>query len=84
MMPENIWRKVRVTDDAVERTRVVLLSGVFDGVRLWCEKHWSAPDQEGERLLKGERFYTTDPERAHSSAQAALAAVLEPVEANHP
>ena len=84
MMPENIWRKVRVTDDAQERTREVLLSGVFDGLRLWCEKHWSAPDQLGDRTLLNDRYYTTDPERAHRTAEAAVAAALQPVEANHP
>lgn len=84
MMPENIWRRVRSAENAVDKTRKVLLSGVFQGVRLYCEKHWSAPDQDGERKLMTERYYSTDPDRAYRTAEAALAATLQPVEDNQP
>lgn len=72
MMPENTWRKVRVHTDPETGERVVLLSGVFDGVRLWCEKHWSKPGADGERTLLHERFWSNDPGRVDRTAEAAL------------
>lgn len=84
MMPENTWRRVRSTSDPESGERVVLLSGVFEGVRLWCEKHWSKPDAPtGERALLHERFTWMNPEdvrhpgRWQSSAENALRAMRE-------
>ncbi len=84
MLPENTWRRVRSTSDPESGERVVLLSGVFNGVRLWCEKHWSRPDaQTSERKLMHERFTWMNPEdvrhpgRWQSSAQGAMAAMEE-------
>lgn len=83
-MPENDWRRVRSTSDPETGERVVLLSGVFTGVRPWCEKHWSKPEMEsGERTLLHERFTWLNPEDARhpgrwqSSAQGAMAAMEE-------
>jgi hypothetical protein len=36
------------------------------------------------RSLTAERYYTTDPDRAHSTLGAALAAATAPVERNEP
>lgn len=71
MMPENTWRRVRSSSDPETGERVVLLSGVFEGVRLWCEKHWSKPHHEsGERSLLHERFMYDDPHDPQSGTGA--------------
>jgi hypothetical protein len=79
MLPENTWRRVRSASDPATGERTVLLSAVFAGVRLWCEKHWSKPDMvSGERVLVHERFTWLNPEdvrhpgRWQSSAEGAL------------
>lgn len=84
MMRENEWRQVRSTSDPATGERVVLLSGVFEGVRLWCEKHWSKPHHEGsQRTLLHERFTWLNPEdvrhpgRWQSSARGALDAMAQ-------
>lgn len=82
MMAENTWRRVRV-DAQDDGGRVVLLSGVFSGVRLWSEVHWSVPGQDGTRRLLHERFWGSDPGKVHRTAEAALEAELNPEPAGH-
>lgn len=83
MLSENIWGAVRV-DPLPDGGHSKLLSTVVNGVRLWREQHWSMESPDGEKELRAERYYTTDPGRAHRTAEAALAAVAEPVEPNNP
>jgi hypothetical protein len=81
MMAENHWWAVRVTPSATGYTK--LLSRVVDGVRVWREQHWVVSFEEEKQLVQ-ERYYTSNPERAHSTPEAALAAALEPIENNAP
>jgi hypothetical protein len=83
MLRENDWKAVRV-DALPDGSRTKLISAVDGAVRLYCEQHWSRADHEGVRTLLAERFYTTDPDRAHRTAEAAMAAAMQPVENNEP
>lgn len=83
MMPENTWRTVRPMTHP-DGSRTNLLSAVIEGVRVYNEQTWSAPDEQGARTLLQERFYTTDPNRAHRTAAAAIAATTPPIEPNDP
>jgi hypothetical protein len=81
--PEQIWRAVRSTPQE-DGGRVKVLSTVVDGVRVYREEYFGAPSPDGMRSLTGERYYTTNPDRAHSTLGAALAAATAPVERNEP
>ena len=84
MIPENLWKRVTSTPGK-DGGRVALLSAVVDGQRVWCEKHWGAPHLEsGERKLLHERFWTSDPNKVHSTAEMALAHAQQPIEPNQP
>lgn len=77
------WRRVRI-DAQPDGSRIKLLSAVVHGVRVYLEQHWSAERLEQVRELLAERYYTSDPKRAHRTMDAALAAATEPVEPNDP
>lgn len=83
MRSENHWKCVRV-DRQGEHGYVKLLSQVVDGLRVYREEHYTAPNFEGDRTLVQERYWTTHRDRAHRTMEAALAACAEPVEPNHP
>ena len=82
----HIWRKLHVRIDADDRRTVVRVA-LVDGIRVHREEVWG-PDDPAERYevraLERERYYTTDPDRAHRTLEAALAATLQPIEPNEP
>lgn len=80
----HIWRMLHVAIDK-EDQRTKLFVATVDGVRVHCQQIWGPEhDDCSPRTLFRERFYTTDPDRAHRTLDAALAAAMEPVEPNDP
>ena len=64
------WKRTRVTENSAENLRVVTLTTVEDGVRVYCDCHQHVV--RGEVTVIGLQFYTTNNAEHHPTLEAAL------------
>lgn len=64
-MKKPFWKRTRVHRDPETGHRVVTLTAMVDGLRVWCEEHWNDegfPDRD--LVLVHEAYWTnSDPTR---------------------
>lgn len=68
---ERLWKGLNVTGQP-DGGATKLLCAVVDGLRVYREEHYAAPDQEGHRALTHERYLLQPDGQAYRTMEQAL------------